>query len=378
MVVGGRSAVALFFLITGYVNSIGPLSRAKAGNTEDAFARISHSSLARSAKLIFPAMFATFFSWFVANVNGYHFIRHVDATWVRQGYYGPGKNLGAALASLVRYNVETWTTGWNPYDGTQWTLVLFLEAAMYVYLTMVATMLITPKARRIVFAVLYVYGWLSYQDRGAIKAMNVVVGMVVADLHVTLGDRATQIMPRAVPFLMILLGLFLSGYPQNSAEWASWSNIMKMIMETITHSDSDLRRYWDSLGACAIFVAVFFSAPCRKLLTSHVFNFLGRVSFPVYLIHNLLIKTVLAWMVYFPSLMNPKFNEKGEQLDLERPGKTHMALAIFIFYYILYRVAYLWTCTIDPLIDRWIKAGTSWARGTNEQAGEKNQPILAK
>lgn len=376
-VVSGRSAVALFFLITGYVNSIGPISRAKSGNTEDAFARISHSAFARSARLILPTMFATFFSWFVANVNGYRFIRHVDATWIRQGYYGPSPNLGAALASLIRYNMETWTTGWNPYDGTQWTVIMFIEAAMYVYLTMVSTMLITPKARRIVFAILYVYGWWSYKSRGAIKAMNVVIGMVVADMHVAFGDKATQMIPKFAPFVMLLVGVFLCNFPQNAAENAPWSNAMKIIMESITHKDSDIRRYWDSLGASTVFIAIFFSGPMRRVLTSKVFNFLGRVSFPVYLIHNLLIKTVLAWMVYFPSWMNPQFNENGEQMDLARPGKAHMAVAIMVFYYILYRVAYLWTCTIDPLIDRWIKAGTSWARGVPAQSQEKNQPILA-
>ncbi|KAJ2890054.1 hypothetical protein MKZ38_002532 [Zalerion maritima] len=208
--------------------------------------------------------------------------------------------------------------------------------------------------------------------------MNVVVGMVVADMHVTYGDQATQLVPRVIPFLMIPLAMFFASYPQNASDWAPWSNWMRIVMESITHKESDVRRYWDSLGACTLFVAIFLSGPLRRLFTSKVFNFIGRVSFPVYLMHNTLIKTVLAWMVYFPSYLNPKFNDQGEKLDLEAPGKIHMTVAIVAFYYILYRLGYLWTCTIDVLIDKWIKAGMRWASGQTATPEEKAQPILAK
>jgi hypothetical protein len=44
LAVGGRSAVAIFFLVTGYVNSIGPISKARAGNHDAAFTGIAPGS----------------------------------------------------------------------------------------------------------------------------------------------------------------------------------------------------------------------------------------------------------------------------------------------------------------------------------------------
>jgi hypothetical protein len=56
-------------------------------------------------------------------------------------------------------NLLVFGQGWNDYDGTQWTLHLFLEGSMLVYTTMFATVMVKPKARLLVYAVLYLYYW---------------------------------------------------------------------------------------------------------------------------------------------------------------------------------------------------------------------------
>lgn len=159
LAVGGRSAVALFFLVTGYVNSIGPISKSRQGNHDAAFHGIARSALARSGRLILPTMAATIVTWFMANTNAYHMTKHVDAQWIRQGWHRQEPTLWMAFKSLFRAQTETWTTGWDEYDGTQWTLHLFLEGAFLVYTTMLATILVRPKARFIVYGVMYAYFW---------------------------------------------------------------------------------------------------------------------------------------------------------------------------------------------------------------------------
>jgi hypothetical protein len=159
LAVGGRSAVALFFLVTGYVNSIGPISKSRAGNHDAAFTGIARSALARSGRLILPTMAATFITWFLANTNAYHMTKHVDSTWIRQGWHRQEPTIFEAFKSLVKAETETWTVGWNDYDGTQWTLHLFLEGSMLVYTTMFATVMVKPKARMLIYGVLYLYFW---------------------------------------------------------------------------------------------------------------------------------------------------------------------------------------------------------------------------
>ncbi|KAH6840468.1 acyltransferase 3 [Alternaria alternata] len=376
LAVGGRSAVALFFLVTGYVNSIGPISKSRQGNHDAAFHGIARSALARSGRLILPTMAATIVTWFMANTNAYHMTKHVDAQWIRQGWHRQEPTLWMAFKSLFRAQTETWTTGWDEYDGTQWTLHLFLEGAFLVYTTMLATILVRPKARFIVYGVMYAYFWQVGKDLtvGSIKGLNIVTGMFVAELHNHYKDAATSVLPAPIPALMIICGMFMAGFPQDSANNTRWSHTMATIMHSLTADKTDIRRYWDHLGAAFVLLGIFFSRNARKLLTSPVFNFLGRVSFPVYLLHNTFIKSVLTWMIYLPSAMNPPRNEKGEQQDLQRGSTTHILIAIAVFYYILYRSAALWVKHVDPIFATMVNAATKWAYGEPQQ--KESRPIL--
>ncbi|EOA84804.1 uncharacterized protein SETTUDRAFT_163634 [Exserohilum turcica Et28A] len=376
LAVGGRSAVALFFLVTGYVNSIGPISKSRAGNYDAAFHAIARSALARSGRLILPTMIATIISWFMAQTNAYHMTKHVDAQWIRQGWHRQEPSLWMALTSLFKAQVETWTIGWDEYDGTQWTLHLFLQGAFLVYTTMLATVLVRPKARFIIYAVMYAYFWQVGKEItvGSIEGLNIVTGMFVAELHNHYKDSATSVLPAPIPAIMIVCGMFMAGFPQEAFGNARWSDTMSKIMLSLTAEKTDIRRYWDHLGAATVLLGIFFSRNARKLLTSPVFNFLGRVSFPVYLIHNTFIKTVLTWMIYLPSAMNPPVNEKGEQQDLQRGSVPHILIAIAVFYYILYRSASLWVRYIDPVCANIVNAATKWATG--EPQPKDIRPIL--
>lgn len=210
---------------------------------------------------------------------------------------------------------------------------------------------------------------------GALKGLNIVTGMFVAELHNHYKDSATSILPAPIPAMMIVFGMFLAGYPQDNPQNAHWSHVMQKIMHSITVEKSDVRRYWDHLGASTVLLGIFFSARARKILTSPVFNFLGRVSFPVYLLHNTFIKSVLTWMIYLPSAMNPPRNEKGEQQDLRRGSTTHIFIAVAVFYYLLYRSAALWIKHVDPICANIVNAATKWAYGEPQQ--RESRPILA-
>jgi hypothetical protein len=113
-----------------------------------------------------------------------------------------------------------------------------------------------------------------------------------------------------------------------------------------------------------LIVGIFFSRNARRFLTQPLFNFLGRVSFPVYLLHNTLIRTVLIWMVYGQSAMSappdshrPTDNAdaSGQAIHLKRARPLAFIFIIPIFYAILYAVAYLWVLYVDPLCARMVE-----------------------
>lgn len=86
---------------------------------------------------------------------------HVDSTWIRQGFHNGSPSIGEAITSLLWALKSTWTTEWNEYDGTQWTLPLFLQGSLLVYLTMLATVMVKPAARKFVLAAIWLYYWMA-------------------------------------------------------------------------------------------------------------------------------------------------------------------------------------------------------------------------
>lgn len=202
--------------------------------------------------------------------------------------------------------------------------------------------------------------------------MNIFFGIFMAELQTDFSDSATTLLPGGLPALVIFIGMLLCSFPQNTPEWMSWSEYMRASMMTLTPQDADLRRYWDSLGASTILLGVFFSGNARKLLSSPLFNYLGRVSFPVYLLHNQLIKTLMTWMIYFRSWLHPRMDGNGIPMDLERGPWWQFAIAIPIFYFVLYRLAYWWTLWLDPMCERIVKKTTSWMIASEPATGEKS------
>ena len=183
-------------------------------------------------------------------------------------------------------------------------------------------------------------------------------------MNTEFGSRATSILPKSVPAILIVVGLFMAGYPQENPEWLFWSRAMKDMASAVIPMHHDISRYWASVGATTLMVGIFFSRSARHVLSLPQLNFLGRVSFPVYLLHNTLIRSVLTWMVYGQPAMSawprPTDTADGSEhpASLKRARPLAFIVIIPIFYAILYTIGHLWVLHVDPLCVRtveWMK-----------------------
>ncbi|OJD19038.1 hypothetical protein AJ78_00989 [Emergomyces pasteurianus Ep9510] len=358
--VGGRSAVSIFFLVTGFVNSINPIKNADAGNTELALTNLAKSTFTRSARLVIPTNLAATVAWLVCHLGGFNVAHRADAPWIRRVSRYPSPTLWTALKELVK----NWTIYWNDsgttYDPVHWTVVYFLEGSMRIYLTLLATTLVSWRWRVAICAFLYSFAWCT---NDYLVGINIYSGMFIGQLQASLGSRATSTLPRFVPPLIIFLGLLVCSFPQDNQHWTTWSFAMRRLMVSITPDAADryISRYWVNVGSTILMTGIFFSRQARRVLTHPVFNFLGRCSFPVYLLHNTLLRTVLVWMIYGASAWSPdweKVKEDGSPIELRRGGPGTFLVTIPVFYVTLYAVAYLWAEKVDPQCARVV----SWMR----------------
>jgi len=103
---------------------------------------------------------------------------------------------------------------------------------------------------------------------------------------------------RLKPAVILIFALFLCGYPDGHAEWAPWSRALQTFGNQITISGTELWRLWPGIGAQLIIVVVIISPSLQWFFSRPIMLWLGRISFPIYLIHGSLLRSVLTWMVY--------------------------------------------------------------------------------
>jgi hypothetical protein len=185
--------------------------------------------------------------------------------------------------------------------------------------------------------------------------INIYAGILLAELNTDYGANATSLISWPWSTLMIVFGLFLASFPEGNPSWMPWSRAVEAVGQALVPNGGEVNRHVVSLGATIFMFGIFFSRNARRLLSQPFLNFLGRISFPIYLLHNTLIRTVLSWVLYWQSIVSKGLrpvDEEGKTVVYEVPGGFTFAIVMPLFYLTLIYVSYLWTIHVDPRCER--------------------------
>ena len=363
----GRASVAIFAIISGYVNALKPTKQARAGNTDGALASIAKSAYRRTGRFVLPVVIATLVSWLMCQFGAYKLARVVDSAWIRDTSPPVSSSFACAFSDLFHNLITTWTTGGNIYDPIQWTMAYLLRGSMLIYYTLFATTFVQPKYRIFIYAAMEAYYWWLGD---AVIGINIYAGMIMAELtHSSEVQEYAEARPLSTSILSsssILLGLLAISYPEDHADWTPWSMAMFKLGTFIFPQGSEYARFYPGVGAQLICFGVMFNHTARRIFSSSWPCFLGRVSFGVYLTHAPLIRTVLTWALFGFSTRPPWPGNDKNGHPLPQPwmpmtGTWVAVFAIPLWYIFLYRVAMLWVGYVDPLcaqITNWMEEKT--------------------
>ncbi|KAL8940103.1 MAG: hypothetical protein Q9211_002435 [Gyalolechia sp. 1 TL-2023] len=332
----GRASVAIFALVTGYVNSLGPLKRSRAGNVDAALSGIAKSAFRRFGRFMIPAMVATTLSWLTCQFGAYNVAHFADSQWIRDTSPVPSSSFAGAFYDLFRNLGTTWIDGFNTYDRIQWTLTYLLYGSMMTYLSLFALVYVKPRWRMAIVAGMFYFKWKSGD---ALVGFNIFCGMFLAEASI---DPDVASFVAAHPYLqaigsatLIILGLFCCSYPEENPEWARWSAKLLDLGHWIFPHNVEFARYYPGMGADMVATGIMFNATAKTILS-----------------HRFLCWMVLTWVLFGSSVRPPQGNDQnGNQLP---PGWLPLAnpwivtFAIPLFYAFVYRVAGLWAQYVDP------------------------------
>jgi hypothetical protein len=155
--------------------------------------------------------------------------------------------------------------------------------------------------------------------------------------------------------IFIFIGLTLASYPETHADFAHWSTIMGQHSVLIFPKNCDTPRFYTGVGLVFISLGIHFSNGIKGFLSNKYLLWFGKNSFAVYLLHGVLIRTLLTWMMLGIHIPADVINEQGQVVPgppLRLESRVRWYIMLPIWFVILYYIASLWTKHVDAFCGR--------------------------
>ena len=112
---------------------------------------------------------------------------------------------------------------------------------------------------------------------------------------------------------------------------------------------AEISRFWPSVGVQILVTTVILSPDLRRALSHPWLRWLGKISFPLYLLHGMFMRSLLSWLLFSKSEL--QLLEEGNIVYawFPLPGILTFLFAMPVFLFILFTSAHIWTEKMEPV-----------------------------
>jgi len=275
-------AVDFFFIISGYVLSYSYFVK------QDILI-VQQNALKRYIRLAIPVLASCLLLW-LFHVLGLIYRTPIpktdmNANWL-PGLIPDYLNFGHVL----KYSLLDTFTGNSRYNPVLWTMQIELLGSMMVFFILLATHTIRNSKKVWLFILFLLI--LSVAGSSLLKAF--LCGTLICFLQ-TSSARFVKIFSITwVKLLALLIGIYFASFPMTGVHGALDGSIYRWIHFA---DNEKLFQFYYTTGCCLILLVVLNSRKVTRILSLKPAQFLGKVSFGLYLIHLPLI-FVLSSRIY--------------------------------------------------------------------------------
>jgi len=289
----------------------------------------------------------------------------VESHWMVTTSARPSGSVFAAVCTLFRSILNTWTWYTNELDRNQWAMLYFMKGAFTVYISLLALVRTKASYRMWITFGLVAYGWNSLDH---MMFMPIFTGVFLAELSMTsvVADFsvARSAITRSLPYLSVLLGWYMISFPKFHPERMPWSWAMFQVARIIFPYGCDIHGYWGHVGVTLIVTGIIFSSTLQKLLSTPVLQWVGARSFPIYLIHGPVLRSFLNWILFAgatPTLRDI-YDDDGNLIGtyplLAIPAGWKFVYVLPIFFAVVLVLSDQWNKYVEPpcaTATRWLE-----------------------
>ncbi|SPQ18491.1 bebe6dc2-fd64-4d3b-84d4-a8a74ff6ba18 [Thermothielavioides terrestris] len=289
---GGGAAVAIFFVLSGFVLSRSPLRLVRAAKTAACLWSLASAVVRRPIRLYAPT-FAVTLAFAVLMHAPYHLVHELPwpqrkpdvfqevANWVVSAYH--------YFNPFQTHSNEVWFD----YGLVVWTIPIELKGSMLIYALaalLAAGPLSAPRSMLAWSISIVVLLQLGYWTMACFLAGLVLSGLDVYALDASfLSRHCSQLTRTVLHHLAFVAGYYLlcqpahGGDPDYSLNTPGWRTLTRLA--PAVYGKNQYYRYWTSWGAALLVYATLRLRWLQALLQTRPLRYLGRVSFMFYLIH---------------------------------------------------------------------------------------------
>ncbi|KAK4044068.1 acyltransferase 3 [Parachaetomium inaequale] len=382
---GGHLAVAIFFVISGYVLSVKPLSLIHAGEHLKLFDNLASAFFRRWFRLYIPLIVTTLVYVTTLSVFG---IWHVQYE-VKETLGGELWNWYIEFKNFSNIFKEGWLS--VSYNGHLWSIPLEMRGSIITFTACIALARATHKARLLCLLAL-VYYFIYIVD--AYYCALFMAGMLQCDLDL-LAKRDGYFPPwlrRLEPYKtfifyhLFLIGMYLGGVPSYSQDLnelrasPGWYYLSYLKPQAVF----DFKWFYLFLAGNMLVACVPRIAWQRRFFESRFCQFLGRVSFALYLVHGPILYTLgdrvyyaVGWHRPAGELHYAPIAHWGHVLPLPQTGPLGLEIALLLPQLVLLPLT-LWVADlVTRMVDEPAVRFAAWMYKRVQQDGEAEpKPVV--
>ncbi|KAI1752481.1 acyltransferase family-domain-containing protein [Xylaria castorea] len=330
LVVSGRANVMIFFVISGYALSLKPLSLIRKDQYSKMYQALASSIFRRHSRLFIPAIVICSPAPVIAYLGGYGgegmpgaAIKPIgpprfDSIWRQFGHY---IQTIMALSDVYSPSGIAWV-----YSDSLWTLPIEFRSSLVVFTMLLALSRCTTRARVVITScvafysfwyfrwgeLLFVGGMLIVEStlRSQRSANMRVLGVNETNVgfkvrrnrslwSTPLGSQALRRLCCVAAFLAVLFILSMPEQGRGAASSFGFATLVELI-PTRFHDAGAADYFWKPIAAIFLVLMIDNSQFLQRIFTTRLAQYLGRISFALYLVHMLILHSLGYWLgTYF-------------------------------------------------------------------------------
>lgn len=357
---GGHFAVATFFIISGYVLSTKPLSLIQSGEHTKLADNLGSALFRRWLRLYTPLIATTFLYMLTWHVFGGLWIAGAkkqsnlrDEVW---WWYAELKN----FSFIFNMGGEPWLS----YNFHLWSIPVEMKGSIVVYTSLLAFSRATTKAR--LWCTVGLMYYFMYICDGWYCSLFM-MGMFLADLDLlSAKGQLPRFFARLSPYKMFIyyhllaVALYLGGIPAQSNDLGILSRNRGWYYLSFLKPQAvfDYKWFYLFIAASCLVSAIPRIPWLRRLFETRFCQYLGRVSFSLYLVHGPVLWTIgdriytaVGWVGANGTAQAENIPQWVDRLPLPKYGPMGLELAFLLPHLILLPVTFWCAEMVTRFID---------------------------